>query len=414
MDRRKFFHCALYATAAAACPAIAKGPAKRVLLRSSWQTVNIGDIAHTPGMLTLLEKHLPATEVTLWPNTLSEPVAVMLRARFPRLRIATSSDQQKAAMAECDFCLHGSGPGLVGAKQMRFWRKTGKPFGFGGVTLNDSEIRNYRNLLEDAESVFCRDTLSLEALRATGLTGPAMEFGPDATFACDLRNDVRADAFLRDHSLEPGRFACFVPRLRYTPYWKEGRTYPPGEVARRTAANDKHAETDHAKLRAAIVAWVRKTRKKALLCPEMTYQVELLRPLLFDRLPADVKPYVVVRPDYWLTDEAASTYARAVAVVSFELHSPIIAVANGTPAIHLRQPTDTRKGQMWRDVGLGEWLFEIEPTTGEQIASRLLEIHGDPRLAKRRVARAQKFTAERGRAMMQAVSRNLGLTGDTT
>ena len=69
---------------------------------------------------------------------------------------------------------------------------------------------------------------------------------------------------------------------------------------------------------------------------------------------------------------------------------------------------------MWRDVGLGEWLFEIESTTGEQVASRLLEIHGDPRLAKERVARAQKSTAERGRAMMQAVSRNLGLAGDTT
>ena len=33
--------------------------APRILLRSSWQTVNIGDIAHTPGVLRLLEKHLP-------------------------------------------------------------------------------------------------------------------------------------------------------------------------------------------------------------------------------------------------------------------------------------------------------------------------------------------------------------------
>jgi hypothetical protein len=30
----------------------------------------------------------------------------------------------------------------------------------------------------------------------------------------------------------------------------------------------------------------------------MTYAVELLRPLLFDALPEDVKPGVVVRPDY--------------------------------------------------------------------------------------------------------------------
>jgi len=33
---------------------------RRILLRSSWQTINIGDVAHTPGMLHLLERHLPA------------------------------------------------------------------------------------------------------------------------------------------------------------------------------------------------------------------------------------------------------------------------------------------------------------------------------------------------------------------
>jgi hypothetical protein len=30
--------------------------------------VNIGDIAHTPGMLALLERHLPEAEITLWPT----------------------------------------------------------------------------------------------------------------------------------------------------------------------------------------------------------------------------------------------------------------------------------------------------------------------------------------------------------
>ena len=87
------------------------------------------------------------------------------------------------------------------------------------------------------------------------------------------------------------------------------------------------------------------------------------------------------------------------------MHSPIMAVANGTPAIHLRQPTDTRKGQMWRDVGLGDWLFEVEPATGEQIAARLLEVHQDPGGGEgdwsRRRGRSQP---ERGERMMKAVA----------
>jgi polysaccharide pyruvyl transferase WcaK-like protein len=406
-SRRQFLRRSLLGGAVAMGARAAGRRAPRILLRSSWQTVNIGDIAHTPGMLTLLERHLPEAEVTLWPNALSEDVEAMLKARFPKLRVAKTTDEKLAALAECDFGLHGSGPGLVGAKQMESWRKTGKPYGFGGVTLNDAEISGQKELLAGAKFVYCRDTDSLAALKASGLSGPTMEFNPDATFHLDLKNDARAEAFLREHALEPGAFACFVPRLRWTPYWEEGRKMEAAEIARREAVNAEHREPDHAKLRAAIVAWVRQTGSKALLCPEMTYQVKLLRPLLFDPVPDDVKARVVVRPSYWLTDEAASTYARAAAVVSLEMHSPIIAVANGTPAIHLREPTDTRKGQMWRDVGLGDWLFEIEPSTGEQIAARLLELHKDREGTKAKVARARELVASRGRAMMEAVAANL-------
>jgi len=404
---RRTFLAASAALAAGCSSSGSAGKRVRILLRSSWQTVNIGDIAHTPGMLRLLEEHLPQAEVTLWPNQLSGEVESMLRRRFAGLRIARGADEQREAVLSCDFFLHGSGPGLVGAKEAKAWQSTGKPYGFGGVTLSDAELRDHRDLLAGARFVFCRDTLSLDALRAARISGPLQEFGPDATFALDLQNDARADSSLREQGLQPGRFACFVPRLRWTPYWKEGRKMAPEQVKAREEENERHAEPDHAKLRAALTAWVRETRERALLCPEMTYQVELLRPLLFDPLPADVKPRVVVRNSYWLPDEAASTYRNAAAVVSLEMHSPIIAVANGRPAIHLRQPTDTRKGQMWRDVGLGDWLFEIETATGVEITERLMSIPRDPERSRATVAKAQAFTAERGRAMMQALSSNL-------
>ena len=42
--------------------------APKILLRSSWQTVNIGDIGHTPGVLHLLEQHVPQAQVRLWGN----------------------------------------------------------------------------------------------------------------------------------------------------------------------------------------------------------------------------------------------------------------------------------------------------------------------------------------------------------
>ena len=42
-----------------------------------------------------------------------------------------------------------------------------------------------------------------------------------------------------------------------------------------------------------MVAWVRKTGNKIVVCPEMTYQVDILDELLINPLPDDVKPFVV-------------------------------------------------------------------------------------------------------------------------
>ena len=401
MNRRQFLTSAVAATASAPFARSADAP-RRILLRSSWQTVNIGDIAHTPGMLALLEKHRPNDAVTLWPTGLNAEVERLLTARFPKLAIARNKEEQDAALQACDFFLHGSGPGLVGAAEAERARKAGKPYGFAGVTLSDDELEGHRDLLAGAEFVFTRDTDSLKALQQAGIKGPTVAFGPDATFALDLRDEAAADKLLKEHGLEPGRFLCAVPRLRWTPYWeiKPQTTKPNPE---RSAVNEAFADRDHAKMREAIVAWVTEFKRKVLLVPEMTYAVPRLRPLLYDPLPKDVKPNVAVLDRYWLTAEAASVYARAAAVVSFEMHSPIMAVAAGTPAVLLRQPTDTRKGQMWRDIGLDEWIFEIDDSTGEQIAERLLEIGRDLPSARKAAHKARKFAHERMAAMVAEI-----------
>ena len=119
-----------------------QGEKKRILLRSSWQTINIGDIAHTPGVIALLEKHLPDVEVRLWASDIRDGVEEMLKRRFPNLTIIKSSDTAllKTAFQECDFLLHGSGPYLVASNDVAKWHKeTKKPFGVYGITLNEDK-----------------------------------------------------------------------------------------------------------------------------------------------------------------------------------------------------------------------------------------------------------------------------------
>ena len=402
MNRRTFLTSTLAASLSTTLHAQDKKPV-RILLRSSWQTVNIGDIAHTPGMLALLEKHRPDAEVTLWPSSVDRGVEEILRARFPKLKIAKSKAEKDAALAECDFFLHGSGPGLVGVKEAQLAQAAGKPYGFGGVTLNDAEIAGQRELLAGAKFVFLRDTDSMRALgTATGMKAPQTQFGPDATFAIDLRDDAAAAALLKECNMEPGKFLCAIPRLRWTPYWE---IHPESRKPdlERIKVNEEVAEKDHAKLREGITAWVRETKMRVLLTPEMTYAVPLLRTLLFDKLPDDVKPHVRFMERYWLTAEACSVYAQAAALVSMEQHSPIMGIAAGVPSVLVRQPTDTRKGRMWYDLKMDDWVFEVDTTTGAQIAARLVQIGHDLPTARATAAKARALAHERMAAMISAI-----------
>jgi hypothetical protein len=229
----------------------------RILLRSSWQVVNIGDIAHTPGVLALLEKHFPEAEVRLWASPdFSAEVGAMEQRRFPKLQIVkgtigadgkASNAELQRAIESSDFLLHGSGPALLAAKDVAaFVRHTGKSFGVYGITHGSFFSSDDKDLLSQAKFVFFRDSVSLEKARAEGVKSPVMAFAPDGAFACDLRNDAAAKNFLQANKLEEGKFLCCIPRLRYTPYWSIRNQPMTDEQRRRAERNDAMAEHDHA------------------------------------------------------------------------------------------------------------------------------------------------------------------------
>ncbi len=418
ITRRTFLSQSAGALALPAAITMQKRP-PRILLRSSWQIVNIGDIAHTPGVLALLEKHLPEAEVRLWASQdLSAEVIAMEHRRFPRLQIIkgtigedgkASNPELQAALAWCDFLLHGSGPSLVASRDVAaFVKHTGKPFGVYGITHGSFQSgSNDKNLLTQAKFVYFRDSPSLQLAQREGVKAPVMEFAPDGAFACDLRDDARATAFLQTHRLEAGKFLCCIPRLRYTPYWKI-RNQPLN--AERDARNQAMAEHDHAPLRAAITAVLRETKHKILLCPEDMTQMEVGRQWIHDRLPDDVKPRVVWRETFWLTDEALSVYVRSAGLFGLEMHSPIMAVGNGIPAIVGRFAEQTSKGFMWRDIGLGDWLFDFDQEA--EIANyvpAVLAMAKNPAAARAKIAPARQFVERRQRETMNTLRRSLSL-----
>ncbi len=405
--RRKFLHqtalaggmMLLPSAILQACSGTRKKGKPTILIVSGWQDINIGDIAHTPGLLNILQKNLPGCRLILWKMSHSDEVGRMLKTNFPDVQIiyggVNENDEADAedvlkAFNESDIMVHGSGPYVVGEKCLKAWVKTtGKPFGIFGTTIQWMN-EGLKELLRKASFVYTRETESLKILESEGITGPQISFAPDATFYLNILDEERAIRFLDDLGLEEGKYICTIPRLRYTPYhkfrkvnWDEAKIHEVEET------NKRYKEEDHAKLREAIITWVRETGNKVLICPEMTYEVDIMDELLIDPLPDDVKPSVIKR-GYWMPDEAASVYKRAFALLSFECHSPIIALSNGTIAFYLRQPQDTIKGQMYYDLGFADWVFEIDETAGSDIAAALMSVFNDPGSGEEKIDEAYK------------------------
>jgi hypothetical protein len=401
--------------------AAGKRPA-RIVVRSSWQTVNIGDIAHTPGLLRLLEEHLPEVEVWLWPSNVDHGVRELLGGRFPRVRILDPRQARAEVFRECDFLLHGSGPSLVARRDVRSWREeTGKPYGVYGITLDpffmpdsrrptasgEEVMEDSLDLLSTAAFVFFRDSASLMFAKTQGCGCPIMEFGPDAAFATDLRDDPAADQFLAEHGLEEDRFLCCIPRYRFTPTWRIAEKNQPVDPIRH-ARNEELKEHDHAQHRQAIIQLVRDLDLQVLVCPEDRTQMAIGREMLVDPLPADVKKRVVWRSDYWLPGEAVSTYVRSAGLFGNEMHSPIMAVGNGVPAIVCRWREQTTKGLMWRDIGLGRWLFDMDDEAEvSKLVPAVCDLAAHPEAARRQVVAAQGVLAKRQRETMELLGRCL-------
>lgn len=406
IQRRNFIKQAtMFAAGSMLVPQILRATGKDnpvILIVSGWQDVNIGDIAHTPGLVGLLRKKMPKAKLILWKKSNSSIVDDLLKKNYPGLTIVTGDINKEyvptgadllKAFKEADLLMHGSGSGFVAPDFVQAWyQQTKKPFGTFGISITGISPL-IKSLLEKASFILTRETGSIELLKKAGITGDHIAFAPDATWDLELHDEKTAAAFMKTNKLEHKKFICVIPRLRVTPYYKirpNNAGWTPERIKEVNDLNDSKKEIDHAKMREAMIAWVRKTKGKVVVCPEMTYQVDIMDELLINPLPEDVKPFVV-KHAYWLPDEAASLYAHAHTVMSCECHSPIIATVNGTPAFYLRQPEDTIKGQMYYDLRLTDYVFEIEKTTGEQIAARLMEVERNYSAAKQKVANANKL-----------------------
>lgn len=386
-----------------------------ILLCYSWSHSNIGDIGITPGMLHLLRQYIPDAKVTVVANAKAKVTEAYLSERFPgtavvaspfNLSVKKNTKEFQEAFDRADIVLYNSGTTLSFGRWERNWNRTmplamplfmardaGKAYGIYCQSFEKFAWPSdalFVPLLSKANFVFARDGDSLEYLRSLDVKPPVMRWGPDATFAFNLRDEDAAGAFMKKHDLKPREFITITIRTSIQGF-----------------LDKKREEAHAAKMRQLIETWVDRTGHDVLICPEVEWEIEPARKLILERLPKRILPHIRFKSDFWLPDEAFSVYARAEAIVSMEQHSIILALAAGTPVILPRFLENGRKAWMLRDLGIEEWLFDIDTDPEEKITAALLDIHNDYDAALGKVKSAMHIVHEGQRETMAIVRKTI-------
>ncbi len=392
----------------------ADGKPKTILLQSAWDTINIGDIGHTPGTLRVLEQHLPDVKVIVWAMKLDERILAMLQRRFPKVEFLQGKLDGKGekdlklqeAVKSCDLFIRNSGMGQD-LSYMKFCRQHVRHYGLFGQSFFPTMVQGDGaaeriDLLNAAAFIYTRETKTLSILQGAGVKAA---FGPDGCFGIDVRDDERALATMTKLGLEEKKFITVMIRTNTPKY--PGVDDPRPEKLNPLHPTPKQIADDErraAKFRELVTLWVKKTGHKVLIAPETIKEMGHNKRLIHDPLPPEVQKHIVNLEYFWNADEAASIFARAHTVVCHEPHSPIIALANGTPIIHTYSEFHSPKCWMFKDIGLPEWLLEMDETPVEKMAETLFVIDADYPAAQAKVKKAMAYVHECFAASMNRVN----------
>ncbi|MFO7946626.1 MAG: polysaccharide pyruvyl transferase family protein [Armatimonadota bacterium] len=427
-----------------------------------WGFGNIGDAAITPGLLTLLGRHIPGCEATVVSERGHEKIAKYIGRHFPECRaiaddlgaafdrilreegaggllpegedaaewvldelprmivddLESRGSGLLAQMRESDLFIYNSGmilvygPGTLAGED--FWgytvrrslplliaREIGVSYGVYSHSFDsfdDAPGRPYfRRLLNHADFVFCRDSNSLQYLQRLDIGPEAARFVPDSTLAFSGEEEGWAERFLDRHEVGERQFLVVIPRT-----WL-------GDHITRERIGPERGEEHMASLQEVIGTWVKRTAHPVVLGVEVEDELVNVRELVYERLPEEVREKCVMLEEFWRPEQAASLYRRAEAVLTVELHSFLLAVAQGTPAVVWTFAESGRKIEMVRDFGLGEWLFDIDEDDAQAVADCLLEIHESQPQMRRRLEAVDDFP---GFLDVEAVVFQRGAVGD--
>ena len=374
---------------------------KNILLRD-FRTVkdgvvinfNIGTAAHCPGTLAVLKKYLPPeVKITVWADApLAPDLAEMMRRRFPEVPIVWGDLENNPSQAllnavdEADLFLISSGSTIAGSVRVtmeQFQNRTGKPAAAYGIGCTAPLLP----WIDRLEFAWLRDPVAAEIAEASSC--PIKGRAPDAVFDFDAVDQDSAEKFMQTHGLTPGKFICCIPGHRNTPRWRYFGT--PANMEKE-AINAEFQEHDNAPLREIIRVAVDEFGLKVLICPEQITEIDLIRPIVYDKLPLEIRKHCVPMDEIWTPDTALGVYRASRGVFGVEMHSQVMAVGSGVPGVLLRHPMFGSKSEMWKTIEVPEWLIHTEdPDYAAKAVAAVRNILADSEGTSAKLRRARQI-----------------------
>lgn len=407
------------AASAAALPALSaqQQQPRTILLRTAWQARNIGDVCFTPAMLSAIERFLPGTKVIAWMAHDNAGIDAMVKRAHPNVELLHASfggegkeidPRLEDAFRRASLLLFNSGPifnyglheqyswdrSMSNVNYLLYAKEMGVPYGIYGESFDRFAWPSpllFRRVLGESAFLFTRDTNSLRYLQSLHVKPPVLDFAPDIAFHFRLRDDAPARDFLRARGLERGKFLVSI--VHYA-------------LLDRPGVRERGAEFG-AKHREVLANWIRQTGLPVLIVPEDEREMEMGKRVLIDPQPEEIRRKMVLRETFWRPDEALSTYLESRALFSMEPHSCIFAMANGVPSLHCHTWAFGRKAEMFVDLGLGDWVFNLADASAEEMTAPLLAVHRDYDAAKAKVSEAMKKVDARMASAFAVIRRTL-------
>jgi len=287
---------------------------------------------------------------------------------------------------------------LVWALPLLIARNINLPYGINSQSVDAVEWPLelvYKKLFKDARFFYCRDSDSLNYLEQKDLLNANSGFRPDSTFFFRGLDEPWAEVFLKQHSLKEKEYICLIIR-----YAGDKSTYhdPIGGTI-----SPERKKNQMQKLRAFIEKWVAKTGVKVLICPETRGSIPHALEQVYSPLPDKIKKDCICMEEFWTSEQAYSVFKRARIVISMEMHSIIMSLNVGTPVIHNPFAEAGRKKWMLRDLGLANWLLDIDETGAEELLDTALKIHDNFSAAEKRIQKVLPLLETRALATIAEV-----------